>query len=91
MKRSGERSFEETENYKDGVKRYARSPKNNYFGGGSDGYMFDFVKRAPKNDYFGGGSDGYMYDFAKRAPKNNYFGGGSDGYIYDFVKKSTQI
>ena len=42
-----------------------RSPKNYYFGSGSDGYLYDFVKRAAKNDYFGHGSDGYMYDFVK--------------------------
>ena len=90
VKRSGEKSFEDTENDKDGVKTNARSPKNYYFGSGSDGHMYDFVKRVPKNDYFGGGSDGYMYDFAKRAPKNNYFGGGSDGYMYDFVKRAPK-
>ena len=47
-----------------------RAPKNDYFGSGSDGFMYDFVKRAPKNDYFGSGSDGFTYDFVKRTPKN---------------------
>merc|ERR1712012_538325 len=66
-------------------------------GFGSDGYLYDFVKRSPKYSspkYFGYGSDGFLYDFVKRAPrmrgpgyrKYNY-GFGSDGYLYDFVKK----
>jgi len=68
-------------------------------GFGSDGYLYDFVKRAPKYvspKYFGMGSDGYLYDFVKRAPRSRGYGPGyrkynygfgSDGYLYDFVKK----
>ena len=67
------------------------------YGFGSDGYLYDFVKRSPKYapDYYGYGSDGFLYDFAKRAPRSRYYpksrnyryGFGSDGYLYDFVKK----
>ena len=62
-------------------------------GFGSDGYLYDFVKRAPKTQsfyspkYFGMGSDGYLYDFVKRAPsrirgpgyRRYNYGFGSDG------------
>lgn len=67
------------------------------YGFGSDGYLYDFVKRSPKYapDYYGYGSDGFLYDFAKRASRSRYYpksrnyryGFGSDGYLYDFVKK----
>jgi len=68
-------------------------------GFGSDGYLYDFVKRAPKYSspkFFDMGSDGYLYDFVKRAPRSRGYGPGyrkynygfgSDGYLYDFVKK----
>merc|ERR1712012_289589 len=42
-------------------------------GFGSDGYLYDFVKRAPRMR--GPGYRKYNYGF------------GSDGYLYDFVKK----
>ena len=68
-------------------------------GFGSDGYLYDFVKRSPKYSspkYFGYGSDGFLYDFVKRAPRmrgpgyRRYnYGFGSDGYLYDFVKKRS--
>merc|ERR1712062_613447 len=68
-------------------------------GFGSDGFLYDFVKRTPTskyNKYNGFGSDGYLYDFTKRrtrsSPYRPYYrkynyGFGSDGYLYDFVRK----
>ena len=55
-KRSEEKSFEDTESNTNspGLAEYPyvkRSPKNDYFGFGSDGYLYDFVKRSPKNDW----------------------------------------
>ena len=75
-RRSEERCFKDTESNTNapGLAEYPyvkRSPKNDYFGFGSDGYLYDFVKRSPKNDYFGNGSEGVMYDFAKRRPQND--------------------
>ena len=46
--------MEDTENDKDAPetdtskKHDNRSPKTDYFGSGSDGYMYDYVKRAPQ-------------------------------------------
>ena len=68
------------------------------YGFGSDGYLYDFVKRgdnkrARSYNPWGFGSDGYLYDFvkkrgdSKRARTYNPWGFGSDGYLYDFVKK----
>ena len=65
-------------------------------GFGSDGYLYDFVKRAPRTQrfyspkYFGMGSDGYLYDFVKRAPSRSRgpgyrrynYGFGSDGISF---------
>ena len=62
------------------------------WGFGSDGYLYDFVKRAqplPKrfdSSRWGGGSDGHLYDFAKRFDSSRW-GGGSDGHLYDFAKR----
>ena len=65
-------------------------------GFGSDGYLYDFVKRSPRfvdePRYYGYGNGGYLSDNAKRAPRNPFYkkyryGFGSDGYLYDFVKK----
>ena len=69
------------------------------YGFGSDGYLYDFVKKRSGNkrartyNPWGFGSDGYLYDFvkksgdSKRARTYNPWGFGSDGYLYDFVKK----
>lgn len=67
-------------------------------GFGSDGYLYDFVKRSvsprfvEEPRYYGYGNGGYLSDNAKRAPRNPFYkkyryGFGSDGYLYDFVKK----
>ena len=42
------------------------------YGFGSDGYLYDFVKKRSGN---------------KRARSYNPWGFGSDGYLYDFVRK----
>ena len=60
-------------------------------GFGSDGYLFDFVKRSKArssadNESLLSGSTEYL----KGAPKNDVFGYGSDGYLYDFVKRSPK-
>jgi len=42
-------------------------------GFGSDGFLYDFVKRTPNqkyNNYYGFGSDGYLFDFAKENPQS---------------------
>ena len=42
-------------------------------GFGSDGFLYDFVKRTPTskyNKYNGFGSDGYLYDFTKENPQS---------------------
>ena len=69
------------------------------YGFGSDGYLYDFVKRSDNNkrartyNPWGFGSDGYLYDFVKKSGGNkrarayNPWGFGSDGYLYDFVRK----
>ena len=36
------------------------------WGGGSDGHLYDFVKRGFQPSRWGSGSDGHLYDFAKR-------------------------
>ena len=67
-------------------------------GFGSDGYLYDFVKRSAmprfieEPRHYGYGNGGYLNDYAKRAPRNPFYkkyryGFGSDGYLYDFVKK----
>jgi len=70
-----------------------RAPRRwDKWGFGSDGYLYDFVKRAqplPKrfdSSRWGGGSDGHLYDFAKRFDSSRW-GGGSDGHLYDFAKR----
>ena len=55
MKRSGAGKFKDVENYDEfpaidaswRLIKDKRYPKNYYFGFGSDGYLYDFVKRAP--------------------------------------------
>merc|ERR1712127_1129693 len=55
---------------------------------GSDGHLYDFVKRFDASRW-GGGSDGHLYDFAKRFDASRW-GGGSDGHLYDFVKRDGE-
>ena len=64
-------------------------------GFGSDGYLYDFVKRAPKTQrsyyspkFFGMGSDGYLYDFVKRNPSRSR-GPGYRRYNYGFGSDGT--
>jgi len=71
-------------------KRARKWDHSNRWGFGSDGYLYDFVKRFDSSRW-GGGSDGHLYDFAKRSgPPSKKFdssrwGTGSDGYLQDFV------
>ena len=67
----------------------------NIWGFGSDGYLYDFVKkRSPNNDIWGFGSDGYLYDFTKRSPnyrylnEDNLVAPGSERHPSDFAKRS---
>jgi len=70
-------------------KRARKWDHSNRWGFGSDGYLYDFVKRFDSSRW-GGGSDGHLYDFAKRSGPSKKFdssrwGTGSDGYLQDFV------
>merc|ERR1711971_1546692 len=46
-------------------KRTRKWDHSNRWGFGSDGHLYDFVKRFDSSRW-GGGSDGHLYDFAKR-------------------------
>jgi len=67
-------------------KRARKWDHSNRWGFGSDGYLYDFVKRFDSSRW-GGGSDGHLYDFAKRSKNfdSSRWGSGSDGYLQDFV------
>merc|ERR1712222_222326 len=74
-------------------KRARKWDHSNRWGFGSDGYLYDFVKRFGPSKKFdssrwGTGSDGYLQDFvpSKRFDSSRW-GGGSDGHLYDFAKK----
>ena len=41
------------------------------WGGGSDGHLYDFVKRGFQPSRWASGSDGHLYDFAKRLGDND--------------------
>ena len=67
------------------------------WGGGSDGHLYDFVKRGFQPSRWASGSDGHLYDFAKRLGDSNdkentntkqkdKMGSGSVGHLYDFVQ-----
>ena len=66
------------------------------WGGGSDGHLYDFVKRGFQPSRWASGSDGHLYDFAKRLGDNDKentntkqkdkMGSGSVGHLYDFVQ-----
>jgi len=71
-------------------KRARKWDHSNRWGFGSDGYLYDFVKRFDSSRW-GGGSDGHLYDFAKRSGglskmfDSSRWGSGSDGYLQDFA------
>ena len=67
------------------------------WGGGSDGHLYDFVKRGFQPSRWASGSDGHLYDFAKRLGDSNdkentntkqkdKMGSGSVGHLYDIVQ-----
>jgi len=72
-------------------KRARKWDHSNRWGFGSDGYLYDFVKRFDSSRW-GGGSDGHLYDFAKRQSGSlskkfdpSRWDTGSDGYLQDFA------
>merc|ERR1719339_370865 len=72
---------------KSGVASEEKRFDSSRWGSGSDGHLYDFVKRGFQPSRWGSGSDGHLYDFAKRFDASRW-GGGSDGHLYDFAKRN---